>query len=81
METGSSYFEGATVEREFEKKFKGQTNIYERLKCRPVLRTRRESDENSRLYNSSFKIKLNFWLMLYALSKYFNFEKYSIFLF
>jgi hypothetical protein len=62
METGSSYFEGATIEREFEKKFKGQTNIYDRLKCRPVLRTKRENNE--RFFNNSLKIRMNFWLMI-----------------
>jgi hypothetical protein len=62
METGSSYFEGATVEREFEKKFKGQTNIYDRLKCRPVLRTKRENNE--RFFNNSLRIRMNFWLII-----------------
>ena len=57
METGYSYFEGATVEREYEKKFKGQTNIYDRLKCRPILKTKRSGyDENNRYYNSSTKM-------------------------
>ena len=67
METGSSYFEGATVEREFEKKFKGQTNIYDRLKCRPVLRTKRENNE--RFYNSSSRIRMNIWLMIIFIAK------------
>jgi hypothetical protein len=62
METGSSYFEGATVEREFEKKFRGQTNIYDRLKCRPVLRTKRENNE--RFFNNSLRIRMNFWLII-----------------
>ena len=62
METGSSYFEGATIEREFEKKFKGQTNIYDRLKCRPVLRTKRENNE--RFFNNSLRIRMNFWLII-----------------
>ena len=39
LDYGSSYFEGATVEKEYEKKIKGQPNIYDRLKCRPVLRS------------------------------------------
>ena len=39
IDYGSSFFEGATVEKEYEKKIKGQPNIYDRLKCRPVLRS------------------------------------------
>jgi hypothetical protein len=36
IDYGSSYFEGATVEKEYDKKVKGQPNIYDRLKCRPI---------------------------------------------
>ncbi len=36
IDYGSSYFEGATVEKEYDKKIKGQPNIYDRLKCRPI---------------------------------------------
>jgi hypothetical protein len=34
---GSSYFEGATVEKEYEKKLKGLPNVYDRLRCRPIM--------------------------------------------
>ncbi|RNA19961.1 G-coupled receptor -like protein, partial [Brachionus plicatilis] len=37
IDYGSSYFEGATMEREFDKKMKGMPNIFERLKCRPKM--------------------------------------------
>lgn len=37
MDYGSSYFEGATVEKEYEKMIKGMPNIYDRLKCRPIM--------------------------------------------
>jgi hypothetical protein len=61
MDAGPSYFEGATIEREYEKKLKGQTNVYDRLKCRPILRNRRENDDGShyRLYNSSIRRDLD----------------------
>lgn len=36
LDYGSSYFEGATVEKEYDKKIKGQPNIFDRLKCRPI---------------------------------------------
>ena len=37
IDYGSSFFEGGTVEREYDKKMKGQPNIYDRLKCRPIM--------------------------------------------
>lgn len=37
MDYGSGYFEGATVEKEYEKKVKGMPNIFDRLKCRPIV--------------------------------------------
>ena len=36
LDYGSSYFEGGTVEKEYDKKARGQPNIYDRLKCRPI---------------------------------------------
>lgn len=57
IDTGTSYFEGATIEREFEKKMKGQSNIYDRMKCRPVLKNNRRDNSDERLYVSyAFKL-------------------------
>ena len=36
MDYGTSYFEGALVEKEYDKKLKGKPNIYDRLKCRTI---------------------------------------------
>ncbi len=36
MDYGTSYFEGALVEKEYDKKVKGKPNIYDRLKCRTI---------------------------------------------
>ncbi len=36
IDYGSSYFEGGTMEKEYDKKVKGKANIYDRLKCRQI---------------------------------------------
>jgi hypothetical protein len=36
VDYGSSYFEGATVEKEYDKRMNGEPNIYDRLKCRKI---------------------------------------------
>ncbi len=48
MDYGSSYFEGATMEKEYEKLIKGLPNVYDRLKCRPVM------TQNKVRYSSSY---------------------------
>jgi hypothetical protein len=58
---GTNYFEGATVEKEYEKKIKGETNIFDRLKCRRIVKSRAsESIGNPpNLYNNSFRLNSN----------------------
>ena len=57
IDYGSSYFEGATVEKEYEKKLRGLPNIYDRLKCRPV--TLKNAYGRQFFYNSSsFKVPI-----------------------
>lgn len=55
IDYGSSYFEGGTVEKEYDKKVKGLPNIYDRLKCRPIT----IKNPYGRQYLNSFALKLD----------------------
>jgi hypothetical protein len=44
---GSGYYEGATVEKEYEKKIRGQPNVYDKLKCRPVSASKAKTARSS----------------------------------
>jgi hypothetical protein len=68
---GTNYFEGATVEKEYEKKIKGETNIFDRLKCRRVLKSRssESAEYSSNLYNDAVRLKsnINFSMLSFSL--------------
>ena len=60
VDYGTSYFEGALVEKEYDKKVKGKPNIYERLKCRTIDSRgafARQQHSNSEMTVSSYLIK------------------------
>lgn len=69
MDYGSGYFEGGTVEKEYEKKVKGLPNIFERLKCRPLM----PKSSFKGLYSSSprhfqpFSMLILFFIELFVL--------------
>jgi len=63
IDTGANYFEGSIVEKEFEKKIQGQANIYDRLKCRPVLDYNRPKSHGN-VYNSACYLSLSFFSKL-----------------
>ena len=70
MDYGTSYFEGATVEKEYEKKIKGQPNIYERLKCRPISIGRNLLNRNfwnSTTFTKANQLIISLMLMFYIL--------------
>jgi hypothetical protein len=58
IDYGSSYFEGGTVEKEYDKKARGQPNIYDRLKCRPI--TVQRASRTS-YWNTASNYKTNFF--------------------
>jgi hypothetical protein len=61
IDYGSSYFEGGTVEKEYDKKVKGKSNIYDRLKCRPInLR-----DPYGKQYSKSNILKGEYYLAIF----------------
>jgi hypothetical protein len=62
MDYGSGYFEGGTVEKEYEKKVKGLPNIYERLKCRPL--TAKNSFKG--LFSAASSSHQNFYSSIFA---------------
>jgi hypothetical protein len=59
IDYGTSYFEGGTVEKEYDKKVRGLSNIYDRLKCRQV--TLKNSYGKEFFQNSAIR-KFNFLL-------------------
>lgn len=65
IDYGSSYFEGGTVEKEYDKKVRGLPNIYDRLKCRPV--TLRNSYGRQQQYNLGVMNKSNLESLLLLL--------------
>ena len=68
MDYGSGYFEGATVEKEYDKKVRGQPNIYEKLKCRNIMARDttplRSSYWNSALITKTYNESLMFTMFI-----------------
>ncbi len=54
MDYGSGYFEGATMEKEYDKRVRGQPNIFDKLKCRPIM-SRDTKSIRSSYWNSTSK--------------------------
>lgn len=72
LDYGSSYFEGATMEKEYDKKINGKPNIYDRLKCRPInLQSQFRQHFNSGLALVP-QISVNFYLVAFTLVNIFS---------
>lgn len=68
IDYGSSYFEGATVEKEYDKKMKGLPNIFDRLKCRQFVEKNGQRREyiNSSITTKNTMIKSMFFVTVIA---------------
>lgn len=73
MDYGSGYFEGATMEKEYDKKVRGQPNIFDKLKCRPIM-SRDTKSIRSSYWNSTNKISFDKSFMLILLILSFNYR-------
>jgi hypothetical protein len=77
MDYGSGYFEGATMEKEYDKRVRGQPNIFDKLKCRPIM-SRDTKSIRSSYWNSAYKktsFDKSFLLILIILPILFNIFK------